>query len=41
MGSEQSLLFEKGKPYDLLEFVDADGSAHSIYFDIGSFFGKM
>lgn len=37
----QSLLFEGGKPYDLLEFVDAEGDAHAIYFDISNFFGKM
>ncbi len=37
----QSLLFEMGRYYDLLEFVDADGAAHAVYFDITNFFGKM
>ena len=39
--TNQSLLFENGKPYDLLEFKAADGSAHAIYFDISNFYGKL
>jgi|WetSurMetagenome_2_1015567.scaffolds.fasta_scaffold11907_4 hypothetical protein len=39
--NQQSLLLEKGRPYDLLEIVDAGGSAHSVYFDISGFFGRM
>ena len=37
----QSLLFNEGRYFDLLEFTDADGKSHSIYFDITSFYGKM
>jgi len=37
----QSLLLEKGRSYDLMEFKTPDGSKHSIYFDITTFFGKM
>ncbi len=37
----QSLLFNAGRAYDLLEFKDADGKGHSVYFDITSFYGKM
>lgn len=37
----QSLLFEKGRSYDLMEFKTPDGSKHSIYFDITMFFGIM
>ena len=37
----QELLFEKGKPYDLLEIYTSDGSDHKVYFDISNFYGKM
>jgi len=36
----QSLAFEDGKPYDILEIKTADGETKEIYFDISSFFGK-
>jgi hypothetical protein len=31
---KQSLLNDKGRDYDLLEFADASGANHKIYFDI-------
>jgi len=34
------LIFEKKKPYDLLEVEKPDGSKASYYFDISSFYGK-
>lgn len=37
---QQALIFEKKKPYDLLEVEKPDGSRLSFYFDISSFFGK-
>ena len=37
----QSLLFDKGRAYDLIEFTDAEGASHKVYFDITSFYGKM
>lgn len=37
----QSLLFNEGRAFDLLEFKDVNGISHSVYFDITSFFGKM
>lgn len=36
----QSLIQEKGKPYDLLQLVKPDGTEVNYYFDISSFFGK-
>ena len=37
----QSLIFEKNKPYDLLEFKNPDGEKIIYYFDISKFYGKM
>jgi hypothetical protein len=37
----QSLLNEKGKAYDLLEFTDASGHQGKVYFDITATFGKF
>lgn len=36
----QYLVFEKKKPYDILEFKKLDGTVVSYYFDISSFYGK-
>jgi predicted RNA-binding protein associated with RNAse of E/G family len=38
---QQSLDYEKGKPYDILEIITADGKNKKVYFDISNFFGKM
>jgi serine/threonine protein kinase len=32
--------FAQGKPADLWEFFDPDGSSHSVYFDISNFFRR-
>ena len=37
----QSLNFRNNRAYDILEFIDAKGLNHKVYFDIKSFFGKM
>ena len=37
---EQSLMQEKGKMYDVLNFTTADGKKMTIYFNITAFFGK-
>ena len=37
----QSLLNEKGKYYDRLDFTTANGESKSIYFDITGFYGKF
>lgn len=36
----QRLVFEKKKPYDLLDFKKANGETVTYYFDISKFFGK-
>ena len=36
----QALIFEKKKPFDLLEVKKPDGTIVMYYFDISSFFGK-
>lgn len=36
----QSLVFEKDKPYDILELKKPDGESVSYYFDISKFYGK-
>jgi tetratricopeptide (TPR) repeat protein len=36
----QSLVFNDGKPYDILHIETIDGVKKQIYFDISSFFGK-
>ena len=36
----QSLVFEKQKPYDILELRKKNGDKISYYFDISKFFGK-
>jgi tetratricopeptide (TPR) repeat protein len=36
----QSLVFEEGKPYDILHIETIDGISKKVYFDISSFFGK-
>ncbi|QDZ07756.1 hypothetical protein FPZ24_09865 [Sphingomonas panacisoli] len=37
----QSLVEEKGHPYDVLEGVDPNtGAKHTVWFDIKSFYGK-
>lgn len=40
-GENQSLLSQKGKDYDVMDFTLPDGSKHTIYFDITDYFGKM
>jgi len=37
---QQSLVFDNGKPYDVLKIITSTGKTKSIYFDISSFFGK-
>ncbi|MFN8258513.1 MAG: hypothetical protein U0W24_22685 [Bacteroidales bacterium] len=37
---QQSLVFDKKNPYDVLEIKTLDGATLKIYFDISSFFGK-
>ena len=37
---QQSLLFEKKQPYDVLEIETVDGETINVYFDISKFFGK-
>ena len=39
--TKQTLLYEKEKPYDVIEFVTRDGKHLKVYFDISRFFGKM
>jgi hypothetical protein len=36
----QSLTFEGGRAYDILEIEGRDGTSEEIYFDITSFYGK-
>jgi hypothetical protein len=36
----QSLVFNKKRPYDIIEIENAEGITKSIYFDISEFFGK-
>jgi hypothetical protein len=36
----QLLVFNKKRPYDIINIENAEGSAKSIYFDISAFFGK-
>ncbi|RXJ50663.1 hypothetical protein [Gelidibacter gilvus] len=36
----QSLVFEKKKPYDILQLTKSNGEDISYYFDISKFFGK-
>ena len=37
---QQSLVYENGKPYDVMDIVIADGEEKTIYFDISNYFGK-
>lgn len=37
---QQSLVFKKKKPYDVLDFKKPNGEEVSYYFDISSFYGK-
>jgi len=37
----QSLNYNEGKPYDIINITTADGKSKSIYFDISNFFGKF
>lgn len=37
---QQSLVFNDGLPYDILEFKTKEGKNMEIYFDISKFFGK-
>src|SRR5712691_8783130 len=37
----QSLLHDKGRPYDRIQLISPDGTAKIIYFDITAFYGKM
>jgi hypothetical protein len=37
----QSVLSDKGHDYDLLEFADASGANHKMYFDITEGMGKL
>jgi hypothetical protein len=39
--NSQALVFEKGKPYDILTIVTADGAKKKVYFDISNYFGKF
>ncbi|OUS00965.1 hypothetical protein A9Q86_09465 [Flavobacteriales bacterium 33_180_T64] len=36
----QSLIFEKKKPYDILNLKKSNGETISYYFDISKFYGK-
>lgn len=36
----QSLVYEKSKPYDVLEFKKSNGKIVSYYFDISNSYGK-
>ena len=36
----QSLVNHNGRAYDVLQFTDAQGVGHEVYFDITSFYGK-
>lgn len=39
--NRQSLVMgDDGKPYDVIDCVDATGAARQLWFDISSFFGK-
>lgn len=38
---EQSLAFDKNKPYDILVAIKPNGEKVSYYFDISKFFGKL
>lgn len=40
-GTNQSLLNQDGKVYDVMDFTLPDGSKHTIYFDITDYFGKL
>ncbi|MEL7530951.1 MAG: hypothetical protein AAFN10_06575 [Bacteroidota bacterium] len=37
---QQSLIFNEGKPFDVLKVKLEDGTVIEVYFDISSFFGK-
>lgn len=37
----QSLSDYKGRPFDIITIITADGFEKSIYFDISNFFGKF
>lgn len=37
---EQSLIFEDGKPFDVLRLKQPNGEEISYYFDISKFYGK-
>jgi hypothetical protein len=36
----QSLVFDKKRPYDIINIENVEGTTKSIYFDISEFFGK-
>jgi len=38
---QQSLVYDKNTPYDILEIITAQGEKKSVYFDISNFFGKF
>lgn len=38
---KQSLVYNEGKPYDIIEIKTADGKKEKVYFDISHFFGKF
>lgn len=38
---KQSLQYNDGKPYDVMEIKTADGDTKKVYFDISNFFGKF
>jgi hypothetical protein len=37
----QSLVYNEGKPYDVMDIKTASGEEKKIYFDISNFFGKF
>lgn len=37
----QELVYNKNKPYDIINIKTAEGQTKSIYFDISAFFGKF
>jgi len=37
---DQELIVSGGRSYDRIEIITADGSSHTIYFDISAYFGK-
>ena len=37
----QKLVYDGGKPYDIIEIKTANGDKEKVYFDISNFFGKF